>query len=75
MIKVGTRKTKSCDLKTYDPQFADDHAFMEQTEWENGEGIDVTIQVRSTTKQFSLTHGEMDCLMALYHYKGDKDEI
>lgn len=72
MIKVGTRKTKSCDLKTYDPQFADDHAFMEQTEWENGEGIDVTIQVRSTTKQFSLTHGEMDCLMALYHYKEDK---
>ena len=41
--------------------------FMEMCEWHNGEGFDVTV---GTSQQFSLTHGQWECLQALVNYRG-----
>lgn len=64
-MKEYLRVTKFTELKKYD-HLAKEHAFIEVTEWYNGEGFDVTIG----DKQFQLTYGEFEALQALVHHKG-----
>lgn len=66
-VRTGTRETKSCKLKPY-CHFASDSDMLEITEWENGEGVDVTV-INSGPKTISLTHGEAECFMMLYNFK------
>lgn len=64
-MKQYERKARMTDLKLYD-HLAKEHEYIEVTEWENGEGFDVTIN----EKQFTLTWGEFTALTVLVHYKG-----
>lgn len=64
-MKEYLRVTKFTELKPYD-HLAKDGAFIEVTEWYNGEGFDVAIG----DKQFQLTYGEFEALQALVHHKG-----
>ena len=63
-IKTYQKKAKFCELKPYD-HFAKEGDYIEVTDWDNGEGFDVTI----SEKHFSLTHGEWECLQVLVNYK------
>lgn len=55
------RKAVKEDLSSY-CHLQNNYAFMEVTEWANGEGWDVSI---NDDKHFSLTHGEMQLLTIL----------
>ena len=64
-MKEYLRASKFTELKKYD-HLAKDDAFMEMTEWHNGEGFDVVINDR----QFQFTWGEFEALKALTYFKG-----
>jgi hypothetical protein len=72
MITVSKRTTKFTELKPYD-YFAKDEDFIEVTEWVNGEGFDVSIHSLGQQKNFLLTHGEFQALVALINYRGEND--
>ena len=61
-----TRKAKFTELKPYCHMAGKDD-FAEVTEWNNGEGFDVSI---SDKKSISLTWGEWECIQALVAFKG-----
>jgi hypothetical protein len=63
-MKTYTRESKFTELKPY-CHLSKPDAFMEVTEWWNGEGFDVTMN----DKTFSMTHGEFQALQALVHYQ------
>lgn len=56
-IEFETRKSVYCDLTLFDP-LAKENAFVEVTEWVNGEGFDISID----DKMFHLTYGELDAI-------------
>ena len=58
-----TRKAVFSDLKKYD-HLADEHDYIEVTEWKNGEGFDVEIIGKLSTR-FQLTWGEFEALKKL----------
>ena len=58
-----TRKAVFSELKKYDP-IANDNDFIELTEWKNGEGFDVEIVGKLSTR-FQLTWGEYTALKNL----------
>ena len=62
-MKKYTRKAVFSYLKKYD-HIADESDFIEVTEWENGEGFDVEIQGKLSTR-FQLTWGEYTALKKL----------
>lgn len=66
-VKVSRHSTP---LKGY-CVFAEDHSFIEVTEWSNGEGKDVTIHSGNEERTFKLTHGEFQALSVLFNYEGD----
>jgi hypothetical protein len=55
------RKAVMEKLKGY-CHLSKEHAFMEVTEWTNGEGLDICV---NDEKYFSLTHGELQLLSVL----------
>ena len=55
-----TRKAVFSELRKYD-HLADDGDFIEVTEWNNGEGFDVEIVGKLSTR-FQLTWGEYTAL-------------
>jgi hypothetical protein len=57
------RKSIFSELSPFDP-FANKGDFIEVTEWYNGEGFDVEISSKLSTR-FQLTHGEFDALKEL----------
>ena len=59
-METYTRKSAFAELKDY-CHLSKGGSFMEVTEWKNGEGWDVTIDLRS----FTLTHGEFELLNIL----------
>jgi len=59
-IKKYDRKSAFVELKEFD-HFAGEHDFMEVTTWKNGEGFDVDISGKLSTR-FQLTWGEFDAL-------------
>jgi hypothetical protein len=60
-MEFHNRKAVMEKLQDY-CHLAKKHAFMEVTEWTNGEGWDVCV---NEEKYFSLTHGEMQLLTIL----------
>ena len=56
-MKIYNRKSVSDDLKKYDYLSKDDD-FIEITEWVNGEGISITINMNT----FELTFGQLDAI-------------
>ena len=56
-MKIYNRKSVSDDLKKYDYLSKEDD-FIEVTEWSNGEGISITINMNT----FELTFGQLDAI-------------
>ena len=57
------RKAVFSNLKKYDP-LADEHDFIEVTDWKNGEGFDVEIVSKVSTR-FQLSFGEFAAMKKL----------
>jgi hypothetical protein len=57
------RKSVFAELKSF-CVFADEHDFIEVTEWKNGEGFDVEMQGK-LQERFQMTHGEFRALKTL----------
>ena len=74
MSKIVSQKRNSrfCELQDY-CYLAQEHDFMEVTEWSNGEGFDVSISSKRGEQLFTLTHGEFSLLQVLANYRGDDD--
>ena len=64
-MEYGTRKSIFNNLKDYDCLCNDEHAFIEITEWTNGEGYDITIDSKSKYVIMSLTEGEINAITHL----------
>jgi hypothetical protein len=63
MAEINNRITISDSLNKYDYLInKDDKAFIEVTEWINGEGFDIAIEREKESKLFSLTYGELDAI-------------
>ena len=56
-MKIYNKKSVSDDLKKYD-YLSKDNDFIEITEWSNGEGISITINMNT----FELTFGQLDAI-------------
>ena len=56
-MKIYNKKSVSDDLKKYDYLSKDDD-FIEITEWSDGEGISITINMNT----FELTFGQLDAI-------------
>ena len=56
-MKIYNKKSVSDDLKKYD-YLSKDGDFIEITEWANGEGISITINMNT----FELTFGQLDAI-------------
>lgn len=56
-MKICNKKSVSDDLKKYDYLSKEDD-FIEVTEWSNGEGISITINMNT----FELTFGQLDAI-------------
>ena len=63
-IKQYTRKAVMATLDDY-CHFAKKSDFIEVTQWENGEGWDITIEAEHDSRMFKLTDGEMRALIVL----------
>ena len=63
-VGKGNKKALYCDLKPFDPGFAKKDDFIEITEWINGEGFDVDVVGKLSTR-FQLTWGEYTALKKL----------
>lgn len=62
-MKKNNRKSVSDDLNKYDYlRNTDENAFIEVTEWSNGEGYDITIETKNDSKLISLTNGELEAI-------------
>ena len=62
-MEKNTRKSVSDDLSKYDYlKNTDENAFIEVTEWSNGEGYDITIETKNDNKLISLTNGELEAI-------------
>lgn len=74
-MEFNNRKSVNSSLKNYDYLCKDDD-FIEITEWTNGEGYDISIETKSNTKFYSLTHGELEAINHLIkslEYNDHKD--
>lgn len=57
------KKSISDDLSKYDYlRNTDENAFIEVTEWSNGEGYDINIETKNGSKLISLTNGELEAI-------------
>ena len=63
-MKTYIRTSKMEDLRKY-CHLAKEHSFIEVTEWENGEGIDVAFD----DKIFQLSWGQLEAINVLARYK------
>lgn len=63
-IEAYKRNSVFTRLKNY-CSFANEHDYIEVTEWKNGEGFDINISNSTNTKNFDLTHGEFNALKKL----------
>ena len=61
-MEIENRKSISDKLRIY-TFVDDDDAFIEVTEWTNGDGVDVTIsRVRGDSKMMSLSYEELEAI-------------
>lgn len=63
-MEKTNRKSVNDQLKKY-TWTNDEHAFIEVTEWSNGEGWDINICDGSDSKMFSLHCGELEAIIYL----------
>jgi len=68
-METYTKKTVFTELKVYDA-FANEHDYIEVTEWRNGEGFDVEI-VGVLSTRFQLTWGGYNALKKLVKTIGE----
>ena len=61
MYKINNKRSIVDNLTKYDHLENDDSAFIELTEWANGEGFDISIN----DKIISLTNGQIEAIMHL----------
>ena len=74
-MEFNNRKSVNSPLKNYD-HLCNYDDFIEITEWTNGEGYDISIETKSNTKFYSLTHGELEAINHLtksLEYNDHKD--
>lgn len=69
-INIYKRHSAFADLSEFDPGFANEHDFIEVTEWHNGEGFDVEISKTSklgivNDRRLQFTYGEFDAIRKL----------
>lgn len=62
-MEIYNRKAIFAELKDYDV-LSSDNAYIEITEWHNGEGVDVNI-VSYSDQTFNLTFGQFEALKKL----------
>lgn len=60
-MEKSTRKAINDNLSKY-CICADKDAFIEVTQWTNEEGYDITIESKNSSKNISLTYGELDAI-------------
>ena len=61
-MEINNRKSIFDELKKYDYHCNDEHAFVEITQWSNGEGWDIIINDGSDNKLMSLTYGQLEAI-------------
>lgn len=71
-MKKYTKNAVFSELKKYDP-VADKGDFIEVTEWKNGDGFDVEIVGKLSTR-FQLTWGEFEALKELVEKLEDTED-
>ena len=71
-MKHYKRSAVSAELKPY-CHFAKEHDMIEVCEWSNGEGYDVSMSREDGDKNFTLSHGELQALIALTHIAEESD--
>ena len=62
-IDLYDRKAAFAELKQF-CHLAKEHDFVEVTEWNNGEGFDITINA-TTEQNVSVTYGQFDAIKKL----------
>lgn len=60
-MEITKRKSVNDKLKKYS-WTNDENAFIEVTEWDNGEGWDISIYENNNNKMFSLHYGELEAI-------------
>lgn len=65
MPEVETKMVKSHMLE-YKSWMSDDKYYMSLTEWQNGEGFDLTIEGKGKNEKISLHNQDMAALLVLY---------
>ena len=63
-LETYSRRAIMAKLSKY-CHFADEHSFIEITEWHNREGFDITINSKRNEKNISLTDGELEAIKKL----------
>lgn len=63
-MKITNRKSIYEDLSKFSV-FADEHDFIEVTEWTNGEGVDVNIEDKSGSRKISLLYDEIEAIVTM----------
>lgn len=63
-MKINNRKSIYEDLSKFSI-FADEHDFIEVTEWTNGEGVDVNIEDKSGSRKISLLYDEIEAIVTM----------
>lgn len=63
-MKTNNRKSVYEDLSKFSI-FADEHDFIEVTEWTNGEGVDVNIEDKSGSRKISLLYDEIEAIVTM----------
>lgn len=63
-MKITNRKSIYEDLSKFSI-FADEHDFIEVTEWTNGEGVDVNIEDNSGSRKISLLYDEIEAIVTM----------
>ena len=62
-MEKNMRKSINDSLDKYDYLVnKDEHSFIEVTEWANGEGFDITIEIKNKSRLMSLTAGELEAI-------------
>jgi len=67
-IEIAQRTAKATELKPY-CHFAGEGDFIEVTEWSNLDGYDINVSSTRGEQRISLTHGELEAIQSLIHYK------
>lgn len=64
--KIVKKNSASIDMSEFEPVFyKDSHEWIEATEWQNGEGVDIHIENKNKETNISLHIDELDAIASL----------